>query len=56
MLLKLTVPMGFEIKDKVAIITGGASGLGFEHAKELLRNGLRVNILMSVGIELPNPF
>lgn len=34
--------MGFEIKDKVAIITGGASGLGFEYVKEFLRNGLKV--------------
>lgn len=34
--------MVFEIKDKVAIITGSASGLGFEYAKELLRNGLKV--------------
>lgn len=32
----------FDIKGKVAIITGGASGLGLSYAKELLRNELHV--------------
>lgn len=30
------------IKDKVALITGGVSGLGLCFAKELLKNGLKV--------------
>ncbi|KAG5880306.1 hypothetical protein JTB14_003706 [Gonioctena quinquepunctata] len=33
--------MVFVIKDKVALITGGASGLGLQYAKQLLRNGLK---------------
>lgn len=35
--------MSFEIADKVAIVTGGASGIGLEYVKELLRNGARVS-------------
>jgi len=31
------------VKDKVAIVTGGASGIGFGCAKELLKNGLKVS-------------
>lgn len=34
--------MVFQVEGKIALITGGASGLGFSHAKELLRNGLKV--------------
>lgn len=34
--------MSFEIKGKIAIVTGGASGIGLEYAKALLRNGLKV--------------
>uniref|UniRef100_A0A6P7FLL1 Alcohol dehydrogenase 2-like isoform X1 n=1 Tax=Diabrotica virgifera virgifera TaxID=50390 RepID=A0A6P7FLL1_DIAVI len=33
--------MVFEIKNKVALITGGASGLGLEHVKALLENGVK---------------
>lgn len=33
--------MAFTISDKVALITGGASGLGLQYAKELLRQGLK---------------
>lgn len=35
--------MVFNITDKVAIITGGASGIGLRYAKELLRNGAKVS-------------
>ncbi|XP_074025934.1 15-hydroxyprostaglandin dehydrogenase [NAD(+)] isoform X1 [Leptinotarsa decemlineata] len=41
--------MVFEIKGKVALITGGASGLGLSHAKELLRNGLKGVTLADVN-------
>jgi NAD(P)-dependent dehydrogenase (short-subunit alcohol dehydrogenase family) len=34
--------MFFDIKGKIALISGGASGIGLRYAKELLRNGLRV--------------
>lgn len=33
----------YDIGGKVAFITGGASGIGFCNAQELLRNGLKVN-------------
>lgn len=34
------------IKDKVALITGGASGLGFAYAEKLLKEGLKVSKFM----------
>lgn len=44
--------MNFEINGKVAIITGGASTLGFEYAKELLRDGLKVKTAIILVIIL----
>ncbi|XP_074031995.1 15-hydroxyprostaglandin dehydrogenase [NAD(+)] [Leptinotarsa decemlineata] len=44
--------MVFTIKGKVAIITGGASGLGKQYAKELLRNGLKAVILADLNQKL----
>lgn len=35
--------MVFRIEGKVALLTGGASGIGLHYAKELLRNGLKVS-------------
>lgn len=36
--------MTYKIENKVAIITGGASGLGLCYAKELLREGAKVGV------------
>lgn len=36
--------VAFDIKGKVAIVTGGASGLGFYYALELLRKQAKVCI------------
>lgn len=35
--------MVFDVHAKVALISGGASGLGLAYAKELLRNGAKVS-------------
>lgn len=37
--------MVFEIRNKVALITGGASGIGLSLAKELLRNDAKVSLI-----------
>ncbi|KAF5288182.1 hypothetical protein FQA39_LY03950 [Lamprigera yunnana] len=37
------------IKGRVALITGGAAGIGLQYAKELLRNGLRAVTLADVN-------
>jgi len=36
--------VGFEVKDKVCVVTGGAQGLGKNFALDLLRMGARVCI------------
>ncbi|KAK4876768.1 hypothetical protein RN001_009274 [Aquatica leii] len=41
----------FEIKGKVALITGGASGIGFQYAVELLNNGLKGVTLADINEE-----
>lgn len=38
--------MDFEIRDKVALVTGGASGIGLAIVKALLKNGVRVSIIL----------
>lgn len=38
--------MPIDVENKVALITGAASGLGFVYASELLRNGLRVSFFL----------
>ncbi|XP_045469990.1 15-hydroxyprostaglandin dehydrogenase [NAD(+)]-like [Harmonia axyridis] len=35
------VNMGFRVEGKIALITGAATGIGFEYASELLRHGLK---------------
>lgn len=32
----------FDIKEKIALVTGGANGIGLSYVKELLKNGLKV--------------
>ncbi|XP_068912372.1 15-hydroxyprostaglandin dehydrogenase [NAD(+)]-like [Tenebrio molitor] len=41
--------MIFDIKGKIALISGGASGIGLRYAKELLKNGLRGVTLADVN-------
>ncbi|XP_028134446.1 15-hydroxyprostaglandin dehydrogenase [NAD(+)]-like [Diabrotica virgifera virgifera] len=41
--------MVFDISEKIALITGGASGIGLHYAKELLRNGLQGVTLADVN-------
>jgi 15-hydroxyprostaglandin dehydrogenase (NAD) len=43
--------MCFEIKNKVALISGGASGIGLNYAKVLLRNELRAVTLADISDE-----
>lgn len=42
------------IENKVAIITGGASGIGFRYATELLANGLKVGNYLDYKIRIWN--
>lgn len=35
--------MVFNIENKIALITGGASGIGFSFAEEILNNGGKVS-------------
>nr|CAI5827588.1 unnamed protein product [Callosobruchus analis] len=44
--------MVYEIRGKVAVITGGASGIGLEYAKELLRNQAKGVALADLNPEL----
>ncbi|KAJ8959631.1 hypothetical protein NQ318_021818 [Aromia moschata] len=44
--------MVFELKDKVALITGGASGVGLRYAKELLRKGVKGATLADIDPQL----
>lgn len=39
--------MVYDIKNKIVLITGAASGIGLAYAKELLRNGVKVPALLS---------
>lgn len=38
--------MVFDIKNKFAIVTGGASGLGLSFVKELIKSGARVSVYL----------
>ncbi|KAJ8982548.1 hypothetical protein NQ317_005550 [Molorchus minor] len=40
--------MVFDFTDKVALVTGGASGIGLRYAKELLRNGVKAVTLADI--------
>lgn len=35
--------MVFDIKGKIALVTGGATGIGLAYVKELLKNGALVS-------------
>lgn len=37
-----------QIKNKIVLLTGGANGLGFAYAKELLRNGAGVSLISKI--------
>ena len=37
--------VGFEVKDKVCVVTGGAQGLGKNFALDLLRMGARYSLV-----------
>lgn len=44
--------MTFDIKGKVALITGGAQGIGFGCANKLLENGAKVAITKLINIAI----
>lgn len=35
--------MVLDVQGKIALVTGGASGIGLQYCKELLRNGAKVS-------------
>lgn len=41
-----------QIKNKTVLLTGGANGIGFAYAKELLRNGAGVSQEIRIKISL----
>lgn len=44
--------MVLEINGKVALVTGGVSGIGLEFVKELLRNGAKVSKNNTISFKL----
>ncbi|KAF5289256.1 hypothetical protein FQA39_LY15186 [Lamprigera yunnana] len=41
----------FDFKDKIALVTGSASGIGFQLVKELLRNGVKGASVVDIDAE-----
>jgi 15-hydroxyprostaglandin dehydrogenase (NAD) len=41
--------MVFDIKGKIALVTGGAAGIGLAYTKELLRNGAKVSLVIFIS-------
>ncbi|CAG9837243.1 unnamed protein product [Diabrotica balteata] len=43
--------MGFDLNDKVSLVTGGAEGIGLAFAKHLLENGVKAVIIADINAE-----